>query len=104
MDIKVNNTVPIENSGIKAPDKPADDSFKFTLISNIEDAGLADRLNSMMGEITEQGERIKKHIDIKDMRKYHNLIADFMNEIVNRSHKFSREFPLIEEEGTGFMA
>jgi uncharacterized protein len=91
MDIKVNNTVPIENSGIKAPDKPADDSFKFTLISNIEDAGLADRLNSMMGEITEQGERIKKHIDIKDMRKYRSLIADFMNEIVNRSHKFSRE-------------
>jgi hypothetical protein len=25
------------------------------------------------------------------MRKYRSLIKDFMNEIVNRSHKFSRE-------------
>ena len=30
-------------------------------------------------------------MDIRDMRKYRALIKDFMNEIVSRSHKFSRE-------------
>lgn len=44
-----------------------------------------------MEEITGQGEKIKKRRDITDMRKYRSLIKDFMNEIVNRSHKFSRE-------------
>ena len=45
----------------------------------------------MMEEITMQGERISKKKDIKDMRKYRSLIKDFMNEIVSRSHSFSRE-------------
>ena len=45
----------------------------------------------MMQEITEQGEKIAKHMDIKDMRKYRELVKGFLNEVVNRSHKFSRE-------------
>jgi uncharacterized protein YaaR (DUF327 family) len=44
-----------------------------------------------MNEISEQGERIAKKKDIKDMRRYRSLIKDFMNEIVSRSHAFSRE-------------
>ncbi|MBR5761952.1 MAG: YaaR family protein, partial [Lachnospiraceae bacterium] len=38
-----------------------------------------------------QGERISKKKDLKDLRKYRRLIKDFMNEIVSRSHSFSRE-------------
>jgi hypothetical protein len=38
-----------------------------------------------------QGDKLVKRMDIRDMRKYRSLIKDFMNEIVNRSHKFSRE-------------
>ena len=68
-----------------------DDSFKFMLASNIEEAALADRLQLMMEEITMQGDKIIKRMDVKDMRRYRTLIKDFMNEIVNRSHKFSRE-------------
>jgi uncharacterized protein YaaR (DUF327 family) len=44
-----------------------------------------------MEEITMQGERISKKKDIKDMRKYRSLIKEFMNEVVSRSHSFSRE-------------
>lgn len=44
-----------------------------------------------MEAITEQGERLKKRRDIKDMRHYRELVKDFMNEVVNRSHKFNRE-------------
>ena len=38
-----------------------------------------------------QGDKLAKHRDIRDMRKYRALIKDFMNEIINRSHSFSRE-------------
>ncbi|MBO4504935.1 MAG: YaaR family protein [Lachnospiraceae bacterium] len=91
MDIKINQTQPVTQVEQKAPVHPTDGSFKFTLISTIEETELAERLNTMMGEITEQGEKIKKRRDIRDMKHYRALIKDFMNEIVNRSHKFSRE-------------
>jgi hypothetical protein len=68
-----------------------DDTFKYMLASNIEDAELADRLNLLMEEIVMQGDSIVKRTDIRDMKKYRTLIKEFMNEIVNRSHKFSRE-------------
>ena len=45
----------------------------------------------MMEEITRQGDRLSKKMDVRDMKRYRGLIKDFMNEVVNRSHKFSRE-------------
>ena len=30
-------------------------------------------------------------MDVRDMKRYRGLIKEFMNEVVNRSHKFSRE-------------
>ena len=68
-----------------------DGSFKFTLISNIEEQDLQSRLNFMMKEIIQHGNKLAKHMDIRDMKKYRQLIKEFMNEVVNRSHKFSRE-------------
>ena len=91
MDIKINQTQPINQiDQAKAPAQ-ADGNFKFTLISSIGESALAEKLSGLLEEITGQGERIKKRRDITDMRKYRSLIKDFMNEIVNRSHKFSRE-------------
>ena len=75
---------------VKTQEK-SDDSFKFTLISNIEEKDLQEKLGNMMQEITEQGEKIAKHMDIRDMKKYRELVKGFLNEVVNRSHKFSRE-------------
>ena len=45
----------------------------------------------MMEEITQQGDRLSKKMDVRDMKKYRGLIKSFMNEVVSRSHKFSRE-------------
>ena len=45
----------------------------------------------MMEEITQQGDRISKKMDVRDMKRYRSLIKEFMNEVVFRSHKFSRE-------------
>ncbi len=91
MDIKVNQTQPVQQVEQTKNIQQPDGSFKFTLVSSIEETELAGRLNALLEEITGQGERIKKRRDITDMRKYRSLIKDFMNEIVNRSHKFSRE-------------
>ena len=45
----------------------------------------------MMEEITQQGHRLGKRRDIRDMKQYRKLIQEFMNEIVSHSHEFSRE-------------
>ena len=91
MDIKVNEVqqaAPVQQA---QQTQQTDDTFKFMLASNIEEAGLAERLNLMMEEIVMQGDKIVKRMDVRDMRRYRTLIKEFMNEIVNRSHKFSRE-------------
>lgn len=91
MDFKVNEiqqAAPVQQTQTV---QQTDDTFKFMLASNIEEAGLAERLNLMMEEIVMQGDKIVKRMDVRDMKKYRTLIKEFMNEIVNRSHKFSRE-------------
>lgn len=91
MDMKVNAPmapIPVEN---QTQINHSDGTFKFTLASHIQEADLQARLNTLMEEITMQGDRIAKRKDIRDMKKYRGLIKDFMNEIINRSHQFSRE-------------
>ncbi len=91
MDIKVNQTPIVNQVEQKAPLPDTDGSFKFTLISNIEEQELQARLKLMTEDIIQQGKRLSKHMDVRDMKCYRQLIKNFMNEIVNRSHKFSRE-------------
>ncbi len=91
MDIKVNQVTQSTPVAPTQEMQQTDDSFKFTLISNIEEKELQARLTSLMEEITMQGKKLAKHRDVKDMKRYRGLIKDFMNEIVSRSHSFSRE-------------
>ena len=103
MDIKVNDVSKIQQ--VEEPTKSVDsgdDSFKFTLIRNIEEKDLQEKLNSMMEEITVQGDKISKHMDIKDMKKYRELVKGFLNEVVSRSHEFSRENFLDRRGATEF--
>ncbi len=91
MDIKVNQvqqSAPIEQT---QQVQESDGTFKFTLVSRIEEQDLQNALSGMMEEITRQGDKLAKHRDIKDMKRYRALIKDFLNEVVNRSHAFSRE-------------
>ena len=91
MEIKVNQAMPVTQTEGAAPVRESDGAFKFTLVSHIEEHELQTRLTSLMEEITMQGDKLAKKRDIKDMKKYRGLIKDFMNEIINRSHAFSRE-------------
>lgn len=91
MDIKVNQVgqaAPVDQK----PQAQADDGgFKFTLASHIEEAELQARLQGLMEEITMQGNKLAKRRDVKDMKHYRGLVKEFMNEIISRSHEFSRE-------------
>ena len=91
MDMKVN--APMAPMPVEAQKSihQSDGTFKFTLASHIQEADLQARLNTLMEEITMQGDKLAKKRDIRDMKKYRGLIKDFMNEIINRSHQFSRE-------------
>ncbi len=91
MDIKVNEVTSTQQVDNKQSVKSGDESFKFTLISNIEEKDLAEKLKGMIQDISEQGDKIAKHMDIKDMKRYRELVKGFMNEITSRSHEFSRE-------------
>ncbi|MCM1541556.1 MAG: YaaR family protein [Blautia sp.] len=91
MEIKVgqvNQPMPVEQV---QTNQPTDGSFKFMLASHVEEAELQARLQSLMEEITMQGEKLAKRRDVKDMRHYRGLVKEFMNEVVTRSHSFSRE-------------
>jgi hypothetical protein len=91
MDIKVNEAQGITQVPEATAAPQGDGSFKFTLASAITDADLQAKVDELLSDITTQGNHIAQHMDIRDMKKYRNLIKDFMNEVVYRSHKFSRE-------------
>lgn len=91
MDIKVTQTMAVNQVEKAQNNTPVGDSFKFTLTSKIEESELQQKLVSLMEQINEEGEKIAKKKDIRDMRRYRGLVKDFMNEIISRSHSFSRE-------------
>ncbi len=91
MALKVDSINALQPTDAPQAAEKGDGSFKFTLASQVEEAELQEKLNGLMNDITAQGEKLSEHMDIRDMKKYRELVKDFMNEVVNRSHKFSRE-------------
>lgn len=91
MEIKVNQVQQTTAVQQTQETKPTDGSFKFTLASHVEEAELQVRLQGLMEEITMQGDRLYKKRDVRDMKRYRGLIKEFLNEVVSRSHSFTRE-------------
>ena len=84
MAIKVNDISAVNQVPEATKTVEGDGSFKFTLASAI-------KVDELLSDITAQGNRLAEHMDIRDMKKYRGLIKDFLNEVVYRSHRFSRE-------------
>lgn len=91
MDIKINQAPAVNPTEQVNQAEQTGEDFKFVLTSQIQEAELQETLNLLLNDIGAQGERIARHMDIRDLKKYRQLVKDFMNEVVNRSHKFSRE-------------
>ena len=88
---KIMQTQQVNQVQSNAQVQQGDGSFQFTLLSCIEETALAERLSVLLDDIEKEGKKISKHMDVRDMKYYRSLIQQFMNEIVSRSHKFSRE-------------
>ena len=91
MSVRVNNITEVNQIPEAAKTVEGDGSFKFTLASAITDADLQAKVDALLNDITAQGNRLAEHMDIRDMKRYRGLVKDFLNEVVYRSHKFSRE-------------
>ena len=78
MNLRVNQLQQPTQLEPKAPVTESDGSFRFTLLSSIEEQEL-------------QGNKLSRKMDIRDMKLYRKMIKEFMNEIVTHSHSFSRE-------------
>ena len=90
-NMKINELTQVSQVSETNKTVQGDGSFKFTLSSAISDAQLQAKVDALMMDITHQGEHIARHMDIRDLKRYRGLIKDFLNEVVYRSHKFSRE-------------
>lgn len=91
MDMRVNETSGMTQVEPQKQAQNSDGNFKFILASNIEESDLQAKISSMMNEISDYGKKVSKRTDIRDMKHYRVLIKNFLNEIVYRSHGFSRE-------------
>lgn len=69
----------------------AEKDFRFTLLSQIGEGELQEKLTEMVEGITKQGKKIAEHMDIRDLKMYRSMISEFLNEVVANSHQFSRE-------------
>ena len=91
MDLRVNQLQQPAQTEPKASVPESDGSFRFTLLSSIQEQELQASLAVMMEDITQQGNKLSRRMDIRDMKLYRKMIKEFMNEIVTHSHSFSRE-------------
>ena len=74
----------------KVAEKPIQEGFSFVL-AKLSDGSLAERLHGLIGEISDRGKKLARHMDIQDLKDYRRMITDFINEVVTNSHEFSRE-------------
>ena len=92
MDInKLNHVTEVTQVPDTNQNVQGDGSFKFTLASAITDPQLQAKEDKLQSDNTPQRNRIAHQIQIRDNKKNRGLIREFMNEVVFRSHKFSRE-------------
>lgn len=91
-NIQVNNIqMPTLRELPSSQDVKVDKGFKFTLLSQIGESELQDKIKEMILKITDQGNKLSEHMDIRDLKAYRGMVSSFINEVVVNSHKFSRD-------------
>ena len=69
--------------------RPSDGFFKA--LRAAEDADVMERLRKLAQDIAAQGDMLAEKVDIRELRVYKKMIADFMDEAVGNSRKFSKQ-------------
>lgn len=77
-----------EEKKVKAPRKKGVFETRYKEATN---EITQERIGFLLDQINKQGEILSNKIDIKELKIYKQLIADFLNETVYNSHKFIKE-------------
>lgn len=62
-----------------------------TKLAQAETSNFDERVRNMFNKIAEQGDKLSRKIDIREFKIYKAMISEFLDEIVNNSHKFSKK-------------
>lgn len=89
----LNNPSNVTGSSSKDDRKTADTrevSFQGQL-KKVESENYEQRLRDLVDRISEQGEKLGRKADIRELKIYKNLISEFLDQAVGNSHKFSKK-------------
>ena len=59
--------------------------------SEINSRNCMEKLTVMSGNIFTQGELVKKRMDITELKKYKEMVSDFLREAIKYSHEFKKD-------------
>lgn len=65
-------------------------SFKSHL-RRFDERSFEERIHHLVAQIEEQGEKLGKKVDVRELKIYKRLISEFLDEALNNSHKFSKD-------------
>lgn len=80
--------VPVKDESKVKTAKNAD--FQSQL-ARAEDLNYEQHLDKLVRDIVSQGETLAKRVDIRELKQYKKLIAEFLNLAIGNSKKFSRK-------------
>ncbi|MGE5329360.1 MAG: YaaR family protein [Deltaproteobacteria bacterium] len=65
-------------------------SFQSQYKKNMEET-VQEKITRLLNDIDDQGKTLGTRIDIRELKVYKQLISEFLYEVVNNSHVFSKE-------------
>ncbi|HEX2945116.1 MAG TPA: YaaR family protein [Clostridia bacterium] len=67
-------------------------------LAKAEDIGYEQRLEKLVQDIVTQGEALSKRVDVRELKLYRKLIAEFLDTALGNSKKFSKK-SLLDRRG-----
>lgn len=60
-------------------------------LKHIESRNYEEHIRELANRIAEQGKKLGKNVDIRELKIYKKMISEFLGEAVGSSHKFSKQ-------------
>lgn len=60
-------------------------------LRHLDNRNYEERIRFLVGQIEEQGQKLSKKVDVRELKIYKRLISDFLDEALNNSHQFSKD-------------
>ncbi len=81
----------LTNIGLSQTDKKVESKENNSFLGFLDkasDMSHVDKMKKLTERIFEQGDKLEKRIDVKELRVYKALIKEFLNEVVSHAHKY----------------